>query len=200
MNPSQHVEAPFALWSRIPEAGLSVLGDGASRTLRRRSRRLIAIAGSLTLPVAPASAQTVQDLQRQIDELKATIAELKAAQAIPTERASRQAAPAIPATAPPTEMARRVEPSTTAPPAQPAPAPQKQVQYAQPIVTYAQPIVQALDTTAPQMPDESYTAQPIVQPTYQTAPVQRVQAISATAPTINKGYGANMNLGAMGGL
>jgi len=29
----------------------------------------------------PARAQTVQDLQRQIDELKATIAELKAAQA-----------------------------------------------------------------------------------------------------------------------
>jgi hypothetical protein len=124
MNPSQHVEAPFAPWSRIPEAAVSVTTDGASRTLRRRSRRLIAIAGSLTLPVAPASAQTVQDLQRQIDELKATIAELKAAQAVPTGRASREAAPAVPATAAPTEMARRVEPSTTAPPAQPAPAQQ----------------------------------------------------------------------------
>jgi phage-related protein len=82
---------------------------------------------------------------------------------------------------------------------QAAPAPQKQVQYAQPIVTYAQPIVQALDTTAPEVADQSYTAQPIVQPTYQTAPVQRVQAISATAPTINKGYGSGMNLGAAGG-
>jgi hypothetical protein len=60
-------------------------------------------------------------------------------------------------------------------------------------------LLQALDTTAPQLADQSYTAQPIVQPTFQTALVQRVQAITATAPTINKGYGANMNLGAVGG-
>lgn len=52
-----------------------------------------------------------------------------------------------------------------------------------------------LDTTAPVMPDQSYTAAPIVQPTYQTAPVQNVQAITATAPTINKGYGAGLGLG-----
>jgi len=73
----------------------------------------------------------------------------------------------------------------------------KQVNYAAPIVTYAQPIVQALDTTAPQVADQSYTAAPIVQPTYQVAPVQNVQAISATAPTINKGFGSGMGLGAL---
>jgi len=39
-----------------------------------------------------------------------------------------------------------------------------------------------------------------VQPTFQTAPLQQVQAISATAPTINKGYGAGLGLGSVGGL
>jgi hypothetical protein len=56
-----------------------------------------------------------------------------------------------------------------------------------------------LDTTAPKMPDLSYTAQAIVQPTFQTAPVQNVQAITATAPTINKGYGSGLGLGQFGG-
>lgn len=59
--------------------------------------------------------------------------------------------------------------------------------------------VAQLDTTAPVMQDQSYTAAPIVQPTFQTAPVQNVQAISATAPTINKGYGAGLGLGQLGG-
>jgi hypothetical protein len=75
----------------------------------------------------------------------------------------------------------------------------KPVTYAQPIVTYAQPIVQALDTTPPQIPSMSYTAAPIVQPTFQVAPVQQVAAISAQAPTINKGYGSTLGLGALGG-
>ena len=57
-----------------------------------------------------------------------------------------------------------------------------------------------LDTTAPTLADQSYTASAIVQPTFQTAPLQQVQAISATAPTINKGYGAGLGLGSVGGL
>jgi len=71
----------------------------------------------------------------------------------------------------------------------------KQLQYLPPIVTYAQPIVQRLETAAPKLADQSYTAKPIVQRTYQTAPEQRVQAITATAPTISKGYGAAYGLG-----
>lgn len=52
--------------------------------------------GLLALPGAPAQAQTVQDLQRQIDELKAVIAELKAAQRAPAQAPARDAAPAAP--------------------------------------------------------------------------------------------------------
>ena len=112
----------------VPSSGVSAsvvhAPDGAAigtgrRSLYLSSRLLIAIAGTLTLP-NPASAQTVQDLQRQIDELKATIAELKAAQAPATSSASATR----PTTAPETDLANTAPPPVAVPQAQPRPAPQ----------------------------------------------------------------------------
>jgi len=79
--------------------------------------------------------------------------------------------------------------------AQPIVQQAKTVQYAQPIVTYAQPIVQQVDMAQPIMQKQQLSAQPIIQPTFQTAPVQFQQAITATAPTIQKGFGSGQNLG-----
>jgi hypothetical protein len=62
---------------------------------------LVALAGlgSLALPAAPAHAQTVQDLQRQIDELKATIVRMQAAQATAAQPAAAQPSATAPVTA-----------------------------------------------------------------------------------------------------
>jgi hypothetical protein len=80
-----------------------------------------------------------------------------------------------------------------------APALSKQVSYSAPTFTSTQPIVQAINSAPLQLADQSYTAAPIVQPTFQMAPVQRVQPITATAPAIRKGYGTSTNLGAWTG-
>lgn len=69
----------------------------------------------------------------------------------------------------------------------------KKVRYAQPVVTYAQPVVQQVDMSAPVIPTHKKTAAPIIQPTFQTAPVQQAITLSATAPTIQKGFGAGLN-------
>lgn len=66
-----------------------------------------AVAASFLVP-PPASAQTVQELQRQIDELKAVIAEMKAAQAAvraPALAAQPPQVAATPAPAAPTQVA-----------------------------------------------------------------------------------------------
>jgi hypothetical protein len=67
----------------------------------------------------------------------------------------------------------------------------KAVKYQQPIVTYAQPIVQKMDLSLPNIKKQHQLAQAIIQPTYQTAPVQQAVSLSATAPVINKGFGSN---------
>ncbi|MCK8456417.1 porin [Sphingomonas faeni] len=112
-------------------------GAGGGRIAGRRAGSrlrpylLVALAGSLGLPAA-ASAQTVQDLQRQIDELKATIAELKAANAPVASRASASSAsPSPPAPIAPaqTQVAAPTPPSI--PPA-PQPVPTTQLAEAQP--------------------------------------------------------------------
>lgn len=74
----------------------------------------------------------------------------------------------------------------------------KSVRYAQPIVTYAQPIVEQVNMAQPIVQSKQHTAQAIIQPSFQTAPVQQVQAISTTAPTIQKGFGQNLGLGQVG--
>ncbi len=38
-------------------------------------------------------------------------------------------------------------------------------------------------------------AQPMLQPTFQVAPEAKVQAILATAPTMQKGFGSSIGLG-----
>ncbi len=92
--------------------------DRAAVRARRASRYVrIALAGSIALSGGAAQAQSVQDLQRQIDELKATIAELKAAQNGPIAQAAPVAAPVpAPVTAPVAIAA------TPAPAPKPAPA------------------------------------------------------------------------------
>jgi len=77
----------------------------------------------------------------------------------------------------------------------------KKVQYAQPIVTYAQPVVQQVDLEQPNIQKQHLTAQAIIQPTFQTAPLMTTAAITATAPTMQKQAGAshsNLNLGSWG--
>ena len=104
-------------------------------------RRIITLAvgsGVFLASAGGASAQTVQDLQRQIDELKATIAELKAAQASPTgpviQTAQSSAPTAAPVAAPPAPASARAAPTMVPPsatimqastPSQPVPAPKK---------------------------------------------------------------------------
>jgi len=68
----------------------------------------------------------------------------------------------------------------------------KKLQYAQPIVTYAQPVVQPVNLQQPVLQAHTKQASPIIQPTYQVAPLMRTQAISATAPTMNKKAGGSM--------
>ncbi len=83
----------------------SASGGGAAGAARRRTLRqcLIAVSVGSVMLAGPAQAQTVQDLQRQIDELKATIAELKAAHGTSSApgapAAIATAAPAVPPTA-----------------------------------------------------------------------------------------------------
>lgn len=69
-----------------------------------------AIVATSFLVAPPAAAQTVQELQRQIDELKAVIAEMKAAQAA-TAVAQGPAAPAAPVV----QMAAAPKPTPTTP-------------------------------------------------------------------------------------
>lgn len=79
----------------------------------------IRLASCLLLTASPAAAQTVEDLQRQIDELRATVIELKAA------LATRNAAPAaaVQPAAAPAEAAAPTAVAQATPAAQPA-APQ----------------------------------------------------------------------------
>jgi len=70
----------------------------------------------------------------------------------------------------------------------------KPIRYNAPIVTYAQPITQQVDMSAPVVQKQKLTAEAIVQPTFTTAPVTYQQAITSTAPTINKGFGAGLGL------
>ena len=77
---------------------------------------MIAAAGSFGLPVA--AAQTVQDLQRQIDELKATIAELKAANGSVAARPSPP--PPTPPPPQPTDTSRTEVATPTTPSIPPA--------------------------------------------------------------------------------
>ncbi|KQM28650.1 MULTISPECIES: porin [unclassified Sphingomonas] len=72
-----------------------------------------AVAASFMVP-PPASAQTVQELQRQIDELKAVIAEMKAAQAAVRAPAPTTQPPQVAVTPPP---AAKTQVATAAPPA-----------------------------------------------------------------------------------
>ncbi len=72
----------------------------ATGTHRLTRAVLLTVAGSLALCAMPAHAQTMQDLQRQIDELKATIAELKAARGAPATAPAPETRLAVPAAAP----------------------------------------------------------------------------------------------------
>jgi hypothetical protein len=73
-----------------------------------------AVAASFMVP-PPASAQTVQELQRQIDELKAVIAEMKAAQAAVRAPAPTTPPPQVAVTPPPATAPTQV--ASAAPPA-----------------------------------------------------------------------------------
>ncbi len=66
---------------------------------------VLAGAASLALPAVPTRAQTVQDLQHQIDELKAVIAQMQAAQT--TAAAAKTAEGVLPPASPPPAVASR---------------------------------------------------------------------------------------------
>lgn len=125
--------------------------------IRRHSFALAALA-TLAAPATAAPEPTIAELQRQIDELKAIVEQLKAAQ-----KAGATATAAAPVPAPVTASAPPAAPALAAPAMAAAPAPQNPVTAAAP----AAPII---------------TAQPATDAPTQPAAVQQASA----APVVSK--------------
>jgi hypothetical protein len=86
--------------------------------------------------------------------------------------------------------------SAAAAAAAPADGKSASVSYAAPTLIFAQPIIQQADMSRPALSKQTLTAEAIFQGDSRIAPVMRPQPILATAPTMQKGFGTPVALGA----